>query len=99
MELAHQCRIRRMVLRAHWLPRLENEEADALTNFEFRHFVRLEDLKFVVLNDLFEEGERYITELEKVRELHKKAKDASDPRGGKRFKGLKGNTLKDHDRW
>ena len=67
MELAHQSRIRRMVLRAHWLPRLENEEADALTNFEFRHFdpalrveVQLKDLKFAVLDDLFKEGEAYI---------------------------------------
>ena len=32
MELAHQMRVRRLVLRAKWLPRLENEEADALTN-------------------------------------------------------------------
>ena len=38
MELAHKMRVRRLVLRAHWLPRLENEEADALTNFDFRHF-------------------------------------------------------------
>ena len=67
MELAHQSRIRRMVLRAHWLPRLENEEADALTNFEFRHFdpalrveVQLKNLKFAVLDDLFREGEAYI---------------------------------------
>ena len=38
MELAHQMRRRRLVLRARWLPRLENEEADALTNLDFRHF-------------------------------------------------------------
>ena len=60
MELAHQMRIRRLVLRAHWLPRLENMEAHALTNFDFRHFkpenrveVSLDSLKFAVLDGLF----------------------------------------------
>ena len=38
MELAHQTRICRTVLRAHWLSQLENEEANALTNFVFWHF-------------------------------------------------------------
>ena len=37
MELAHQMRKRNLVLCAHWLPGLENEEADALTNFDYRH--------------------------------------------------------------
>ena len=35
MELAHQTRLRRMVLMANWLPRLQNDEADALTNLDF----------------------------------------------------------------
>ena len=38
MELAHQMKLRRMVLRARWLPRDENQEADDLTNYEYRHF-------------------------------------------------------------
>ena len=38
MELAHQLADRKAVLRAQWLPRLQNEEADALTNCDFRHF-------------------------------------------------------------
>ena len=38
MELAHQMMRRRLVLRARWLPRLQNEEADALTNVDYRHF-------------------------------------------------------------
>ena len=70
-----------MVLRANWLPRLENEEADASTNFEYRHFdpalrieVRLEDLKFAVLDDLFKEGESYIAELERVKGQKKAAR-------------------------
>ena len=58
MELAHQLRRRHLMLRAHWLPRLENEEADALTNMDFRHFspgkripVCLETIKSRVLSD------------------------------------------------
>ena len=105
MELAHQSRIRRMVLRAHWLPRLENEEADALTNFEFRHFdparrveVQLKDLKFAVLDDLFREGEAYIAELEKAKGQKKAARDAGGLNAGKRSKGSSGITLKDRDR-
>ena len=38
MELVHQMRRRRLVLRARWLPRLQNDEADQLTNMDFRHF-------------------------------------------------------------
>ena len=39
MELATQLGRRAVTLRADWLPRLQNEEADALTNMDFRHFV------------------------------------------------------------
>ena len=93
-------------MRAHWLPRLENEEADALTNFEFRHFdparrieVQLSDLKFAVLDDLFREGERYVAELEKAKTVKKAAKAKDVKATGKTLKGLQGNTLKDRDSW
>ena len=53
MELAAQGGLRGAVLRADGIPRLENEEADALTNWEFHHFnpalraeVDLEKLNF-----------------------------------------------------
>ena len=83
MELAHQMRRRRLILRALWTPRLENEEADALTNLDFRHFsparrveIDLAKIEFGLLNILFQKGEEYLAELdaakEKVRE--KKAK-------------------------
>ena len=61
-------------MRARWIPRLQNEEADALTNSDFRHFrperrieVKLDNLEFVVMDKLFEEGERYVAELEKLK--------------------------------
>ena len=67
MELSCQLGRRRASLHARWLPRLQNEEADALTNEEFQHFdkairipVRLEALVFVVLNDLFAAGEKFV---------------------------------------
>ena len=38
MELACQLGLRRACMHARWIPRLQNEEADALTNGDFRHF-------------------------------------------------------------
>ena len=84
MELAHQMRRRRLTLRAHWLPRDQNEEADALTNFDFRHFdvakridVDLAKLEFGVLNELFSCGEEYMGQLEAERtSARKKAERA-----------------------
>ena len=58
-------------MRARWIPRLQNEEADAPTNCDVCHLrkekrieVKIEELEFVVMNRLFEEGERYVEELE-----------------------------------
>ena len=63
MELAHQMKKRRMALRARWLPRLQNQEADDLTNFELRHFdpkkriqIELADLGLDLMHSLFEEA-------------------------------------------
>ena len=70
MELSCQLGLRRAALRANWLPRLQNEEADALTNSDFRHFsadkridVDLAALPFRVMNDLFAEGEAYLASI------------------------------------
>ena len=61
-------------MRARWIPRWENEKADALTNGECHHFraehrirVDLEKLEFIVLNELFAQGEKYVKELEGLR--------------------------------
>ena len=74
MELSYQCRRRGVALRANWIPRLQNEEADALTNLDFRHFqekhriqVDLVSLPFGVMPDLFSEGEAYVAELERLK--------------------------------
>ena len=102
MELAHQMRRRNLVLRAHWLPRLENEEADALTNLDFQHFtmnkrvdVDIEKLGFAVMDKLFRLGDDYLAKLEA-----EKAKRKIGPKVmTKKRKGLAGNRLADTDRW
>ena len=105
MELAHQMRIRRLILRAHWLPRLENEEADALTNYEYHHFsaknrikVNLDELKFGVFRGLFESGEAYYSDLNDKRAKAKEDRLAGKEPEGKRKK-LMGNTLKEREPW
>ena len=85
MELSCQLGLRRAALRANWIPRLQNEEADALTNLDFRHFdsasridVDSGKLPFKVLNDLFAEGESYLEELEALRAQDKERKEAKE---------------------
>ena len=104
MELSCQLGLRRAALRANWIPRLQNEEADALTNGDFRHFaadkridVDLSSLPFLLMNDLFEEGEAYLAELEalKVQDRERRVL-AKESAAGKRKKG---QTLRDKDPW
>ena len=95
MELAHQMRVRRLVLRAHWLPRLENEEADALTNEDFRHFkaehrvqVDLNKMGFAVLDSLFKVGEDYMAALESAKtEAKKQSARAEEKKATKKLRG------------
>ena len=99
MELAHQMRRRRLILRALWTPRLENKEADALTTLDFRHFspgrrveVDLAKLELGLLNTLFQKGEEYLAELdaakEKVREKKAKQLKRGEEREDKRRRML-----------
>ena len=89
MELAHQMKIRRTLLRARWLPRLQNQEADDLTNDEFRHFdpkkrikVEMADLEFRIMNSLFSVGDAYMAELEAARTAEKEKLARRKVRGG-----------------
>ena len=101
MEVVHQCRRRGLALRANWVPRLENQEADDLTNMEFKSFdpkkrldVDLERLEFGVLQDLFNVGDAYVSELA---DLKSKSK-ATVERVEKRRK-LAGDSLRERDPW
>ena len=102
MELAVQLGRRNAVLRANLLPRLQNEEADALTNSDFRHFKaesrvegELQSLLFTILNHLFSVGDAYIEELnaEKSREKARKLAKISEP------KRKKSEALRAKDPW
>ena len=91
MELACQLGLRRACLHARCLPRLQNEEADALTNGEFHHFdmnkrvsVDLEKLEFRVMNELFAEGESYVEELGRKRSGEHLARRLQKERPGRR---------------
>ena len=112
MELADQLRRRRAVLRANWLPRLQNEEADALTNGDFRHFdpkrrivVALDGLKFSVLDTLMSEGASYHDEMAAIRAKEKAVRvvrldpggPGDQPRQRKRKRA--GEALRDRDPW
>ena len=84
MELSCQLGRRQAAMRANWIPRLQNEESDALTNWDFRHFtmanrveVNLDDLPFIVLRDLFDVGEAYVVEREALKTAEKKRKASS----------------------
>ena len=88
MELAVQLGRRSATLRADWIPRLQNEEADALTNSDFRHFdmskrieVNLDKLDFALMNDLFAVGDAYVAELTdlKAKEKARKVSSAAWP--------------------
>ena len=104
MELAAQSHLRKLTLRARWLPRLQNEEADALSNFSFDHFdpklrieVQLETLPFVLFNDLFAVGDSYIAELEEVKRKEREVRQGKGEATRKRK--LAGEGLKDRDPW
>ena len=105
MELASQLGRRGATLRAEWIPRLQNEEADALTNWDFRHFdpkhfidVNLDELKLNIMNELFAAGDAYLNELEDLRATGKSAKAAADSSvAGEKRRKKKGSALKDRD--
>ena len=80
---------------------MENEEADALTNSDFRHFttalrveVDLETLPFGVLPRLLENGETYIAELEAL-----KLAKAMGHDGAAKRRRIKGEGLRDTQPW
>lgn len=105
MELAVQVGLRNATLRANWIPRLQNEEADALTNSEFHHFdlskrieVDLEKLGFVVMNDFFAVGDTYLAELAELKASEKERK-ARAPQMDRPQKRRHSDTLREKDPW
>ena len=102
VELCHQLALRHAALRARWVPRDQNEEADSLTNSDFRHFsadkriaVELEDLPFGVLHGLLAKGEAYVAELAAARANGKQAGGPAE----KRQKKIQGLGLRETQPW
>ena len=84
MEIAVQLRSRQIALDLNWIPRLQNEEADPITNLDFKSFRKenripttVEELagSFVLLPRLLEAGERIL----KLGEAAAKDPDPGDP--------------------
>ena len=86
----------------NWVPRLEDQEADDLTNPEFKSFgskmrpnVDLEKLGFGVLRQLFDVGDSYVKELDKRKA---QAKARVGEREGRKRK-LARESLRERDPW
>ena len=102
IELSTQLALRRMAMRAEWVPRMQNQEADALTNSEFAAFdpslripVDLNKLDFKVMHRLLEKGEAYFEELQAAKERQKAEAARGVPPGKRR----RGETLRERDPW
>eukprot|EP00435_Cladocopium_sp_Y103_P027686 s1708_g6.t2 len=98
MELACQLEMAQVEMDLGWIPRNQNEEADALTNLRFEDFnssnridIKFEDFKFVLLDKLMAKA----GELDDDLKLHKTSKDAkrapqTEAAHGERAKRKKG---------
>ena len=82
-DAAHQRKLRRMVMRARWLPHLQDQEAVELRIAEFRHFdpkrrfhVELKSLGLEVMVSLFAAGDDYLSDFEMARTSEKRRVEA-----------------------
>ena len=87
---------------------MQNQEADDLTNEEFRHFdpkrrihVELKSLGLEVMDALFAAGDEYMSDLEKARASEKRKEELRKQTGERRAekKAAKGAKLRDTDPW
>ena len=99
-ELAVQLRRRELQLQLDWAPRLQNEEADALTNGDFSAFraanrieVDLTKLEFEVLPELMSVSEGIYEDILRRRQ------GAVRPAQGEQKKGGVGARLRERDPW
>ena len=89
------------------MPRLQNEEADDLTNWEFSKFdlakrveVDLEKLPFGVLHELLETSEDFFGQVESARAVAREARaSGADVSVSKRLKRRPGEGLKESNPW
>ena len=81
-ELAVVLELQGVALELNWVPRDQNEEADALSNEEFSAFtaanqipVQPDKLPFKVLGKLLDLGESFYAERDAIKDRAKEAKD------------------------
>ena len=98
-EVAAQLRKRRLALELHWVPRNQNEEADALTNNRTELFdkareikIDLAKLEFIVLPEMVKVADALYAEVRMRRSGRKD--QGSDQRTRKR-----GRPLRERDPW
>ena len=103
IEAADQCRLKRIIFDAHWLPRLQNEEADALTHGVFEGFdparrvpVDMENISFLILPRLLADGEAFMRSRKLAAE--KKALETATVENGTAKRRKKGG-LRETDPW
>ena len=101
-ELCLQLRDRDMALSLEWVPRDQNEEADALTNEEFGSFdvrrrihVDLPSLTWKAMDRLMKVAEELHQEIQRRKAA--KPKDGTEAQAGSKRK--KGGGLRDRDPW
>ena len=90
MEVAAQCHARLLQPSVQWIPRMQNVEADALTNEEFDAFslknripIDVAQLPLLVLPKLLEHGEKFLTQRDALKEERakqaKRQKEKKEP--------------------
>ena len=104
MELSEQLEARNSWLKIDWVPRHQNEEADALTNEQyggFREDLRINldpgGIKWIILTEILELGGGLLKELEAKKLLRKAGRHAA--KEAKKRRKLAGETLKERDPW
>ena len=102
-EFAAQLRQREMELDLAWVPRNQNEEADALTNERFEHFdeklrvaLKIEELPFLVLDKMFEVADHLYRNVQQKKQDMRVDKVKNKQRGKEKTKR---RPLKERDPW
>ena len=88
-EFATVLEDRGCVLDLAWVPRDQNAEADAITNGDVGEFdprrkveVKLEDMRFNVLHELLDLGDKFYSEVEAAKAEERAGRSSQDARGG-----------------
>ena len=100
-EVAAQLRLRGMDLQLEWIPREENDAADALTNYDFGEFseelrvpVTIEEMPFEVLQEYLTASEALYQEVQSLKAERKKGLPGAVAR-----KAIGAKKLRETDPW